>query len=53
MSSKPTPTAGGAWRVIDGRLVNEAEAPKPRQPATSTPPKPARQQRQNPQPTKE
>lgn len=24
--NKPTPTAHGAWRVIDGRLVNESEA---------------------------
>lgn len=24
--SKPTPTTHGAWRVIDGQLVNEADA---------------------------
>ncbi|WP_313036458.1 hypothetical protein [Stenotrophomonas acidaminiphila] len=24
--SKPTPTTHGAWRVIDGQLVNEADS---------------------------
>lgn len=27
--SKPTPTTHGAWRVIDGQLVNESEAGTP------------------------
>lgn len=26
--SKPTPTTHGAWRVIDGQLVNEADRPQ-------------------------
>lgn len=26
---KPTPTTHGAWRVIDGQLVNESEAGTP------------------------
>jgi len=26
MSNKPTPTSGGTWRVIDGALVDEANA---------------------------
>lgn len=25
--NKPTPTAHGTWRVIDGQLVNEASTP--------------------------
>lgn len=52
MTHKPTPTAGGAWRVIDGRLVNETEAPAKQSPAAA-PVRPARPPRQNPQPTKE
>ncbi|WP_164124247.1 hypothetical protein [Stenotrophomonas maltophilia] len=32
MTNKPTPTSGGAWRVIDGALVNEAQpSPAPHQ----------------------
>lgn len=27
--SKPTPTTHGAWRVINGQLVNEAESGTP------------------------
>jgi hypothetical protein len=47
MTNKPTPTSGGAWRVIDGVLVDEAKAnPTPPQvtpKVTADPAKPPRQ----------
>ncbi|WP_411832324.1 hypothetical protein [Pseudoxanthomonas mexicana] len=39
-NSQPTPTTHGAWRVIDGQLVNEADLPPPA-PADAEPSTPA------------
>lgn len=39
MTNKPTPISGGAWRVIDGALVDETKAspaPPPVAPKAST-----------------
>lgn len=47
--NKPTPTTHGAWRVIDGRLVNEAApvAGVPPQIADETPSATPARQRNN------
>ncbi|HGM4743708.1 hypothetical protein [Stenotrophomonas maltophilia] len=57
MTNKPTPTSGGAWRVIDGALVNEAQpslAPHQITPKVATePPKATRQRTTTTTPTEE
>lgn len=47
MTNKPTPTSGGAWRVIDGVLVDEAKAsPAPPEIAPKVAAEPAKPPRQ-------
>lgn len=58
MTKKPTPISGGAWRVIDGALVDETQAipaPPPVAPKAATPAaKPPRQRNTTtPSPTEE
>lgn len=44
MTTKHTPTSGGAWRVIDGQLVDESVLPAEPAPAPEPPPPPASSQ---------
>lgn len=58
MTNKPTPISGGAWRVIDGALVDETQArpaPPPVAPkaVTDTPKPPRQRNTTTPSPTEE
>lgn len=44
MTTKHTPTSGGAWRVIDGQLIDESVLPAEPAPAPEPPPPPASSQ---------
>lgn len=45
MTTKHTPTSGGAWRVIDGQLVDESVLPSEPAPAPEPPPQAPSQNR--------
>lgn len=44
MTTKHTPTSGGAWRVIDGQLIDESVPPAEPAPVPEPPPPPASSQ---------
>lgn len=44
MTTKPTPTNGGAWRVIDGQLIDESVLPAEPAPVPEPPLPPASSQ---------